>query len=210
MPQVKCSISSLYHHVVRHLQKQARGHEPIRPRHALLAPDTEVQCEAQRLAALREIVFVPGCKDLRYLLLPAETRRLNEYEALWLQKGGVPACMCPDCFFNLGDNPHKHISWSASGALPTFRTNAGILFNPWAGRWLTTNERFAALGFPVYQTLADAARCDPIAFAGDHMKVRAGIWGFAQVFQLRPPGVPGAKYHLECHEINWSGSHASS
>ena len=124
----------------------------------------EVQMEAMKVATRRQITFVPERKNLRYLLTPAESGRLRQYEDLYYQKFGKPATQDPDLVCFLGDNPLQWRTWSmqpAAKAIPTMRRNAktGLWFSPHYKRWLVPREKLAAMGWPVNDAMAEAMNC---------------------------------------------------
>ena len=124
----------------------------------------EVQMEAIKLAARRQLTFLPDENDLRYLLTPAEGGRLRQYEDLYHQKFGKRAAQDPDLVCFLGDNPLVWRTWSmqpTAKAIPTMRRNAktGLWFSPHYKRWLVPREKLAAMGWPVNDAMAEAMGC---------------------------------------------------
>jgi len=59
--------------------------------------------------------------------------------------------------YNLGNNPLMRLSWFIRLRVPTFRLHAQMYYFPAAQRWLTTREKLAMMGWPVYPSLAAAA-----------------------------------------------------
>eukprot|EP00973_Karenia_brevis_P008658 1171334-Karenia_brevis.AAC.1 len=55
---------------------------------------------------------------------------------------------------NLSDNPENRLSWSLTGAIPTYRTGTSKVYFPYYKRFLTTTERLVTLGFPMHAELA--------------------------------------------------------
>jgi hypothetical protein len=115
------------------------------------------------LCLLRGISVHEAMQDMAMLLSPGEAQRLAAYEELWLHRFGQPACSCDWAIFNLADNPDGGFTtWSAaSGRIPGLRTHNAKYWVPFLGRWLTNKELLAAMGVPVYPSLANAA-CVPV------------------------------------------------
>ena len=124
----------------------------------MIAPWSEVEAETAQLCAKRGVMFQHGVKDLRYVLSPMERYYNYHYELKWFARSGGVARNEPNLIFGLNDNPLKRVAWSANGKLPTLRTNSDRMFSPWKGRFLTLRERIAAMGFPVYPSLAHASQ----------------------------------------------------
>jgi hypothetical protein len=139
------------------------------PMHALVAGPQEIYDEVLQLAVRRKIIpGIPGAAGIMGLtgpmgllrpydvLNPREQQAIMVYNSLFQLRGGGRPDTVPSLFYFLGDNPQVRCSWSLHGRLPTMRTNAGLLWSPWAQRFLTHRERFAVMGYPVYLELAAA------------------------------------------------------
>ena len=122
----------------------------------------EVREQAARRRVPLERIFDFACMrpvGMRLLLSNGECQRLRHYSRQWQLRFHQDARDCPWAVFNLADNPGSgRFTWSAaSQAIPGLRTNAGKLWMPALGRWLTCKELLAAMGLPVYPVLAHAA-----------------------------------------------------
>ena len=71
---------------------------------------------------------------------------------------GPRRCEARNLVVHLGDNPDVMLVWSGrDGKVPTIRRSSGLLWVVDQGRWLTTREMYATMGFPTYRCLADVA-----------------------------------------------------
>lgn len=126
---------------------------PTSPADALLADPAEVQQEAQRLAVLRHRAYYPGVSGWAHLLTDRERGYLLLYSAKQRQLVQRPVSW--DDVYHLGDNPAQRCTWSiTSGKIPTYRTASSLMWFAAAQRPMTTKEKLATLGFPVYPALA--------------------------------------------------------
>lgn len=125
-----------------------------------LADMEEIKLEARPLCHLRGVPMHMALQNMTSLLTEHEQQRLAAYMALWLDRFGHDATTDQSAVFNLADNPDSgFVTWSgSSGRIPGLRTNGGKLWVPFLGRWLTTKEQLAAMGVPVYSSLAVAAQ----------------------------------------------------
>ena len=120
-----------------------------RMRHHLVfcAPREELLEVENAARSRRGFPFLPGHEptcDWTYLLTPAQNFRLDAHEA----NAGMQV-------FDLG----QQADWSSCTAqMPTFRRNTAVIWSRQLRRWMTKKERLACMGFPVYGTLASAAR----------------------------------------------------
>lgn len=155
-------------HELHRVMVSRMAHVQTLPWHALVAGPAEIQDEVLQLAVRRKIITqgvdvtgitgltrVPDIHPFR-VLNAREQDAVNVYNMLYNQRTGLQAGWNPSLFYFLGDNPRVRCSWSLHGRLPTLRTNAGLLWSPWARRFLTHRERFAVMGYPVYLELAAA------------------------------------------------------
>ena len=124
-----------------------------------LADSMEIESEIRDLCAARRVVLAAAMQNMALLLTGPELLRLAEYLKLWEARFNIPASLCRDAVFNLGDNPTAgYVTWSASsGRLPGLRTHGAKYWVPYLERWLTTKELLACMGLPVYPQLAAAA-----------------------------------------------------
>ena len=124
-----------------------------------LADDNEVMLEIEGLCQTRNMPPGFAMHNMAMLLSPGEQRRLIVYMAMWAARFGQSSSTDTRAVFNLADNPEAgYVTWSAaSGRIPGLRTNGGKLWVPYLSRWLTTKEQLAAMGVPVYTSLAIAA-----------------------------------------------------
>lgn len=99
--------------------------------------------------------------DPRNLFNQNEVDRLNTYVQKWSQSD-TPVCHFEDLVVHLGDNPKSEKGWTTwsakSLALPTLRRAGGLYASPFAQRQLLLRELYAAMGFPTFPELANAAR----------------------------------------------------
>ena len=130
----------------------------IMPRHALVAPLTEVYAEEVRRCNSRRIPVMAhhiGDVDYSYTFTNHEKEYLKTYISKWAALAGSTHMLMPDLCCSMNDNPERRVVWSAhSGLIPTMRTNSNMLYFPAYKRWLTWKERLTAMGFPVYEPLA--------------------------------------------------------
>ena len=141
------SMQALYDAVVRDMTYQAPQDAMA---WAFCAPREELL--AVEKAARSKRGFPPlhdgPTSDWTYLLTDTQKLRLDAYEAEAADTAGM-------ALFDLGQN----VGWSGRKAkIPTFRTNTALLWSRELRRWMTKKERLACMGFPVYDTLALAAR----------------------------------------------------
>jgi site-specific DNA-cytosine methylase len=153
----------LLHSRIKQAFMPLQAHMAIYVSACFLASAEEIGQEIEDLCLLRGISVHEAMQDMAMLLSPGEAQRLAAYEELWLQRFGQPACSCDWAIFNLADNPDGGFTtWSAaSGRIPGLRTHNAKYWVPFLGRWLTNKELLAAMGVPVYPSLANAA-CVPV------------------------------------------------
>ena len=126
------------------------------PSDYLVGSPRDILVEAMRMAAVRKIEFRSRCLDLTYLLLPREIEAIkclaNAYnERFHPQQADEDSDLC----MYLGDNPQWSKTWSAiSGAIPTLRMSAGLLWFPFHKRWLLPLEKLLSQGVPVHSSYA--------------------------------------------------------
>ena len=53
--------------------------------------------------------------SFKYLLHDSEKQRLQNYNQMWKERHGVPACKDPRAIVHLGDNPLARPCWSING-----------------------------------------------------------------------------------------------
>lgn len=142
------------------------------PSDYLFGSPKDILVEAMRWAASRKIDYRPGCLDLTYLLLPREINAIT-YLADAYNDRFAPECAAadPDLCMYLGDNPEWSKTWSAiSGALPTLRMSAGLLWFPFHKRWLLPIEKLLSQGVPVEANYAQSMKVVPVPVA-DHLRI---------------------------------------
>jgi hypothetical protein len=138
----------VYSMMTQHMQTKT----PTTPRDAIQAGDDEINDEGDCLARSRGIVWTGRWVDLL-------TQNQHDYLQRYLQEYGSrfgPGCLQDfDACFNLGDNPANRLNWSCcSGRIPTFRLSSSMFWYPALRRPLTTLEKLAVMGWPVYPSLA--------------------------------------------------------
>lgn len=153
-------------HELHQVMVTRMAHVQTRPCHALVAGPAEIHDEVLQLAMRRKVIAYGAAEVARITGVPGirpvdvmnarEQDAVDIYNMLYTQRTGLHADWNPSLFYFLGDNPRARCSWSLHGRLPTLRTNAGLLWSPWARRFLTHRERFAVMGYPVYLELAAA------------------------------------------------------
>ena len=142
-----------------------------------LADMEEIMEETSSLCQLRGVPMPLAMLDMTTLLTHHERQRLEAYMAMWQDRFGHCATMDQAAVFNLADNPDNgFVTWSgSSGRIPGLRTNGGKLWVPFLRRWLTTKEQLAAMGVPVYPSLAAAAQVPLVAVSpGPEAKLMLG------------------------------------
>jgi hypothetical protein len=151
------------------------------PQDALLAPWQEVQQEQRRQCRRIGISYQPGRRTAAYALIQSHQDRLLIYDQKWQARcPGTPPNTVPWLVYALGDNPEMRCIWSAASCrVPTMRCNTQMLWNTWAGRWYTQNERLAMMGWPVYPQLARASGLPLLRMDNDE-----GQWMLGNSFQL--------------------------
>lgn len=178
-------------HEMHDLMVASMAHVQTVPGHALQAGPAEVLAEVAELGSRRSRQSRGSrgpCREGFQQIWPSEvlTARerdaINIYADLYRRRVGLNPERNLSLFYFLGDNPQARCSWSLHGRLPTMRTNAGLLWSPWARRFLTHRERFAVMGYPVYLELAAA------------MGVPA--WGLPDTVAMRQ--VLGNAMHVAC------------
>lgn len=154
---IMCSPVDLYSHVVRAMAGKASTGWSIAD--CFLADAAEVCEEIMPLRQKKNIHPDLAMANMQLLLSTSEARHLIMYMTRWMDRFGIDASSCPTAVFNLSDNPdHGYLTWSAaSGRIPGLRTQGSKLWAPGLGRWLTTMELLAAMGVPVYPSLAMCA-----------------------------------------------------
>jgi len=118
-------------------------------------------------------------KTARALLNKSEKLHLKLYEQKWRLSFDEDAKDNPNAVFLLGDNPLTYCTWtrgmaSSNGQLPAFKKSAGKLWIASKERWMTPREKLAALGYPVYEMMAEAARCDLLQIDSPDLHAQAG------------------------------------
>ena len=92
-----------------------------------------------------------------YLLSEGQQRHLAEYTQRWTTQRQQPPANCPDCVFNLSQNPSRRASQTSTvNIMPTI-TGSSIFWVPALRRWLLPMELAASHGFPVTETMAAKA-----------------------------------------------------
>ena len=133
----------------------------------------------------------PPSPDWCYLLTNKQRGYLAQYEATWLAQHGERASANARCLFNLGDSPGFG---AASSRIPTSRRGCTRLWSPHRRQWLTHPERAAAMGFPVYPDLAEAARV-PL----DHAALQAPASSLGNAMHVANVGVVVAVVACACY-----------
>ena len=91
-----------------------------------------------------------GRVSCHHLLNDRELRSLEVLKTIYKSKTGRRMDRDANIFVFLGDSAENRKTWSFhSGKLPTYRRNSGLMWSPWANRWLTGREKLCSLGFPV-------------------------------------------------------------
>ena len=133
-----------------------------KPHHAFLSTSHDVWTEELALAQRRDIppcLQQPGFTTWYYLLTANEQARLYHYQHLQAMLHGSRRDRRDplDSVYNLGDNPAVRLCWSVtSNCIPTYRRTATIMWIAGLCRGMTTQEKLATLGWPVFPQLANA------------------------------------------------------
>jgi hypothetical protein len=163
-----------YNKCVKAVHKSWKGYRRLEPHDALMAPNAEISAEHARAKSRVLKRSKRRSNTFRSLLAPSERKFLSVYIRKWKARFGIHPRCDRNCFFMLSDNPDRTPTWSAHGRLPAFKKSAGKLWSESAERWLTPLERMAALGFPVYPRLAQAAQCPVLEFEFQSLSAMAG------------------------------------
>lgn len=143
------------------------------PKDALLADLPEILQEVQYVCDLRSMVLPDyvlqwtsvAQVDLSGFLNRREKESLEGYTLAYLQRFGSMPAHDQNAFFFLGDSAPSRLTWSCvSNKLPTLRRNGGRCWSPYARRWLTAKELLSAMGFPCYDSLAQAMGVPTMVF----------------------------------------------
>jgi len=98
--------------------------------------------------------------DWEYLLTDAQRKCIAWHSSQYEQTCGRGAASDFSCVWDLSQSTSWGASRPGSTALPTLRRNSSRLWSPGRRRWMILRERAACMGFPVYRSLAWAARVD--------------------------------------------------
>ena len=129
--------------------------DDLTPADILVAPEEDLQEEFLRLCKVRKCSLTPSLTP-RMVMTAREQDAEHYYRQLYLEWYGHPAHRIADLFVFLGDSPWSGVSWSAAGALPTYRTNTGLLWHPMSDTFVTANKEMASIGFPMFDEIAAA------------------------------------------------------
>ncbi|CAE7437357.1 unnamed protein product [Symbiodinium sp. CCMP2592] len=142
----------LYVYIRQHITERVA----TQPCDYMIGSDEEVQLEAMSVASVRGIVYVPGERNLRYLLNDREKTNLQKACQVYWERFQRDPWQDPNLAIFLGDNVDYSLCWSAiSKRIPAFRLNQGKTFFPFFRRWMCASERLAALGMPVRPEVAE-------------------------------------------------------
>ena len=143
-PDMQC----MYAQIVDRMQYEV---QPEVSAWAWRAPIDDLLQEENATRTLRGLSCVATPSgDWSYLLTEKQAMRLQTY-----QQCARPGVDLAYATYNLSQNPQ--FAGSTTG-LPTFKRGSGRLWSPSRRRWLVRSERLAAMGYPVFQDLANAAR----------------------------------------------------
>ena len=191
---VRDNVVDLYQHICNSYMTVLPR---LGPQDALLAPWQEVQQEQRRQCRRIGISYQPGRRTAAYALIQSHQDRLLIYDQKWQARcPGTPPNTVPWLVYALGDNPEMRCIWSAASCrVPTMRCNTQMLWNTWAGRWYTQNERLAMMGWPVYPQLARASGLPLLRMDNDE-----GQWMLGNSFQL-PCAMSVLGCSLACYTV---------
>ncbi len=121
----------------------------------ILSSEDEIREEALEVCRMRGIV-PRADRGHEYLLTPSQYTRLQTFLGM-VVKAESP--MTPNIIFNLADNPEWTLGWTLDHlSIPPYRRNSSGFWVAAYSRYMTTRERLASLGWPVYPSLAAAGR----------------------------------------------------
>ena len=134
----------------------------MQPSDYMIACPEEVALEAQHVASVRKVLYVPGSMDLTYLLNERERATLDAGCATYWERFHKDPFEDKNLAIFLGDCHTFGLAWSAvSHRIPTFRLNTGKMFFPFFKRWMCSSEKLAAFGFPICG-VATSMGCPPL------------------------------------------------
>jgi hypothetical protein len=111
--------------------------------------------------------------DWTYLLSPARRRLLDKLLIAWRQKHGQDARQDCQCVLVLSRSERRSSSLPLRGVVPTITSAMKrLIWLPARGRWFLQRELAAAMGYPVYPWLAQAA-----SVPQDHVTAELGRAG---------------------------------
>lgn len=103
--------------------------------------------------------------SFKYLLHDSEKQRLQNYNQMWKERHGVPACKDPRAIVHLGDNPLARPCWSINGHFPSLRRSMGLLWHCQSETIVCPKELLSLMGWPLSDELSDASGlAEPIEF----------------------------------------------
>ena len=87
--------------------------------------------------------------DWQYLLTTKQVQYLKKYSTRWLSERGQSCDGCPNCIFDLSQNPRfRCTQTNHKGKLPTIRSG-GLWWMPYKRRWLLPAEAAYLSGVPL-------------------------------------------------------------
>lgn len=144
------------------IKKYITSRVQTQPSDYMIATPEEVALEAQHVASVRKVQYVPGTMDLTYLLNEREKATLDAGCAMYWKRFSKDTFQDKNLAIFLGDSHTFDITWSAvSKRIPTFRLNTGKMFFPFYKRWMCSSEKLAAFGFPI-RGVATTIGCPPL------------------------------------------------
>ena len=116
----------------------------------LIASDEDLlSAENAKRRQRRMPLLVAPSADWQYLLTTKQLKYLSDYRAKWFSDRGQSCDACPNCIFDLSQNPKKRrVQTNRKGDLPTIRSG-GLWWIPSKRRWALSDEVAYLSGIPM-------------------------------------------------------------
>ncbi|CAJ1446413.1 unnamed protein product [Effrenium voratum] len=145
-------VFELYSNISKEIRKVAR----TQPEDYMVSTALTRAADEMHMARTRKKVYQHANPSVEYLLNERELLLVRQLDFAYISKFHRHPALDPGLVYFLGDNASFSRTWSASSrALPTFRKNTGKYLFRRGMKFLTGQEKLAALGWPVNQGLAE-------------------------------------------------------